>query len=145
MNEWNPELIAAIASTDDLHISPYRTDGTTFGTPTSIWSVVVDGNLYVRGYNGQNSRWYNAAVTQNAGRVRAAGRTADVLLAPVVGSGINDHLDDAYRRKYAGSPYLAHMLGTGPRSATVQSGRPERRSGGVVAGGPGRQPPSALG
>src|SRR6516164_1850920 len=34
------------------------------GTPTWIWSVAVDDALYVRGYNGQNSRWYQAAVRQ---------------------------------------------------------------------------------
>lgn len=37
---------------DDLHISPFREDGKTYGTPTWIWSVVVDGGLYVRAYNG---------------------------------------------------------------------------------------------
>jgi hypothetical protein len=33
------------------------------GTPTWIWSVVVDGALYVRA-----SRWHRAAVRQKAGR-----------------------------------------------------------------------------
>jgi hypothetical protein len=42
-----------IAEADDLHISPYREDGVTYGTPTWIWSVAVDGNLYVRAYNGK--------------------------------------------------------------------------------------------
>jgi hypothetical protein len=32
----------------------------TYGTPTWIWSVVVDGALYVRPYNGPDSRWYQA-------------------------------------------------------------------------------------
>jgi len=43
------------ARADDLDISPFREDGKTYGTPTWIWSVVVDGNLYVRGYNGRTS------------------------------------------------------------------------------------------
>jgi hypothetical protein len=41
-----------------LHISPFREDGVTHSTPTWIWSVAVDDALYVRGYDGQNSRWY---------------------------------------------------------------------------------------
>jgi Uncharacterized protein conserved in bacteria (DUF2255) len=46
-----------------------------------MWSVAVDDALYVRGYNGQNSRWYQAAVRQKAGRIRAAGMTkAEVSL-----------------------------------------------------------------
>ncbi|MBT2548890.1 DUF2255 family protein [Arthrobacter sp. ISL-65] len=63
MTLWNPAVLADIASTDDLHISPFRTDGTTYGTPTWIWSVVIDGGLYVRAYNGVDSRWHAAAST----------------------------------------------------------------------------------
>jgi hypothetical protein len=51
-----------IAAADDLHVSPFREDGATFGTPTWIWSVAVDGSLYVRAYNGRSSRWHQAAL-----------------------------------------------------------------------------------
>ena len=49
MNTWAKDELNKIAETDDLHISPLREDGKTYGTPTWIWSVVVDGALYVRG------------------------------------------------------------------------------------------------
>ena len=117
--QWSAADLRRIADTDDLHISPLREDGTTYGTPTWIWSVVVDGSLYVRGYNGQRSRWYQAAIRQKAGRIRAAGMTMDVSFEPVEGS-INDRIDDAYRRKYEGSQYLAPMFGDRARSATVR-------------------------
>jgi hypothetical protein len=70
MSAWSKEELRKIAESDDLHISPFREDGMTYGTPTWIWSVVVDGNLYVRAYNGTNSRWYQAAIKQEAGRSR---------------------------------------------------------------------------
>jgi hypothetical protein len=79
----------------------------------------VDGDLYVRAYNGKNSRWYQAALEQKAGRITAAGMTKDVTFEPVDGS-VNDRIDDAYRAKYHGSPYLAPMIGTRARSATVR-------------------------
>ena len=79
----------------------------------------MDGALYVRGYNGQQSRWYQAAVRQGAGRIRAAGITKEVVFEAVDGS-INNRIDDAYRAKYGGSPYLTPMIGTGARSATVR-------------------------
>ena len=60
-----------------LHIAPFRDDGVTYGTPTWIWSVAVDDALYVRAYNGQDSRWYQAAVRHKAGRVTAAGMTKE--------------------------------------------------------------------
>ena len=55
---WQRDMLKQIAEADDLHISPFREDGITYGTPTGIWSVVVDGELFVRGYNGTRSRWY---------------------------------------------------------------------------------------
>ena len=105
MSTWSKDELTKIAETDDLHISPLREDGKTYGTPTWIWSVVVDDELYVRGYNGQKSRWYQAAVRQKAGRITAAGITKEVTFEPVNGS-INDRIDDTYRAKYKGSPYL---------------------------------------
>ena len=119
MSSWKNDELRKIGETDDLHISPFRDDGETYGTPTWIWSVVVDGDLYVRAYNGKESRWYKAAVRQKAGRITAAGRTKEVTFEPVHGE-INEHIDDAYRTKYAGSPYLKPMIGAQARGATVR-------------------------
>ena len=118
-NAWPAAEIEAIGSTDDLHVAPFRADGKTYGTLTWIWSVVVDDALYVRAYNGQNSRWYKAAMQQQAGRISAAGMEKEVSFAPVDGP-INDRIDDAYRKKYSSSPYLELMIGKRARSATVQ-------------------------
>ena len=56
--------IQQIAEKDDFHIAPYRADGETFGTPTWIWVVETDGELFVRAYNGISSRWYQSAKEQ---------------------------------------------------------------------------------
>jgi hypothetical protein len=119
MTPWSKEELIKIAEADDLHIAPFREDGVTYGTPTWIWSVAVDDALYARGYNGQNSRWYNAALKQKAGRIIAAGMTTEVVFEPADGA-INDHIDEAYRVKYHSSPYLKPMIGTRARSATVK-------------------------
>jgi hypothetical protein len=116
---WATDELRRIAETDDLHISPFRDDGVTYGTLTWIWSVVVDDGLYVRGYNGQESRWYHAAMRLKAGRIRAAGMTKEVVFERAEGP-LNDRIDEAYRAKYAGSPYLKPMLGARARSATVR-------------------------
>lgn len=67
MTTWPKDELRKIAQADDLHISPFRDDGTTYGTPTWIWSVAVDDALYVRAYNGTKSRWYQAAMRQGRG------------------------------------------------------------------------------
>ena len=119
MTAWAPKELRRIAERDDLRIAPFREDGVTCGTPTWIWSVAVDGDLYVRAYNGQSSRWHQAAVRQKAGRIIAAGLTKEVAFAPVEGA-INDRIDEAYRAKYRGNPYLASMISAPARSAAVR-------------------------
>ncbi|HKD83113.1 MAG TPA: DUF2255 family protein [Terriglobales bacterium] len=119
MSPWPKNELRKIAETDDLHIAPLRDDGKTYGTLTWIWSVVMDDDLYVRAYNGKNSRWYKAALRQKAGRIAVAGMTKEVLFEPVDGP-INDRIDDAYRAKYKGSPYLTPMITGGARTATVK-------------------------
>jgi hypothetical protein len=116
---WSREDMRRIAESDDLHISPFREDGSTYGTPTWIWSVVVDGGLYVRAYNGADSRWYRAAMKQKAGRIIVADMTKEVTFEPV-GGPINDRIDDAYSVKYRGSPYLQPMISDRARAATVR-------------------------
>lgn len=115
---WPKEELRRIVSADDLHISPLREDGKTYGTPTWIWSVAVDDHLYVRAYNGPASTWYQAAMRQKAGRILAAGLTREVTFEAVKGP-INDRIDDAYRAKYHPSPYLKPMISESARSATV--------------------------
>jgi hypothetical protein len=112
MSPWTQEQLETIGSTDDFHISPYRADGNTPGTPNWIWSVVVDGNVYV-------PRWHRSAMTQRAGRIRAGGIETDVSFIPVDGE-INDRIDAAYSVKYARSPYLALMISNRTRAATVR-------------------------
>ena len=119
MSNWPKNELRKISETDDLHIAPLRDDGKTYGTLTWIWSVVVDDYLYVRAYNGKKSRWYKAALRQKAGRIRAAGMTREVVFEPINGP-INDRIDDAYRAKYKGSPYLNPMITGGARTATVK-------------------------
>ncbi|WGS31288.1 DUF2255 family protein [Bradyrhizobium sp. ISRA464] len=116
---WSKDELREIAVSDDLHIAPFRPDGKTYGTPTWIWSVVVDDTLYVRAYSGRQSRWYQAALTQKAGRITAAGMTKEVTFEPVEGK-INDRIDEAYRSKYRTSPYLDPMIGERARLATIR-------------------------
>jgi len=119
MATWPNDELHKIAEADDLHISPFREDGATYGTPTWVWSVVVDDDLYVRAYHGRDSRWYRAASEQKAGRITAAGLTKEVAFELVDGS-VNDRIDQAYRAKYRGNPYLEPMVGVQAREATVR-------------------------
>jgi hypothetical protein len=123
MIAWPKEELRKIVQADDMRIAPFGEDGMTCSTPTWILSVEVDDAIYVRSYNGQESRWYQAAVRQKAGRIQAAGRIIEVAFEPVDGAGdepINLRIDDAFREKYSRSPYLSAMTGKRARAATVK-------------------------
>ena len=119
MSGWTAGELAKIAGGDDLHVSPLRQDGRTYGTPTWIWPVAVDGRLYARAYNGTSSRWYQAAMRQGAGRITAAGMTRKVRFTAASAAN-EERIDAAYRQKYQGSPYLAAMTGARASAATVE-------------------------
>jgi hypothetical protein len=116
---WPADELRKITEAGYVHIAPFRKDGVTYGIPTRVWSVVVDGEIYVRSYTGQKSRWYQAAMRERAGRIIAAEMIADIRFEPVLGP-INDRIDSAYRAKYRGSPYLNAMIGEKVRGATVR-------------------------
>ena len=119
MNSWNEDDLRAIAESHDLYISPLREDGTTYGTPTLVWPLVVNGEVYVRAANGQQSSWFRAAVSQKAGRIRVGGKDYEVTFEPE-GNETAPAIDAAYEEKYNGSSAVPIMQGEGPKSATVR-------------------------
>ncbi len=118
-HKWRPGELKKIVDADDLKISPFRKDGTTYGTPTWIWNVTVKGDIYVRAYHGQKSSWYQAALHQKAGRIHTAGMVIEVAFIPVDGN-INSAIDSAYKRKYKNSPFLKAMISDKVKSATIK-------------------------
>lgn len=119
MTEWTADQLEKIEQNQDLYVAPFREDGTTYGTPTQTWALVVDGKVYVRAANGQDSRWYQAAVTQKAGRVRVSGTFYDVAFEDA-GADDESAIDAAYEAKYPGSSAVPIMQGPGPKSASVR-------------------------
>jgi hypothetical protein len=119
MSTWSKDELRKIAESEEPRISVLRAHGKTYSTPTTIWCVAVDGALYVRAYNGTNSRWHQAAIRERAGRITAAGITKEVSFEPVDGP-INDLIDAAYKAKYKDSEYLSPMISARARSATLK-------------------------
>lgn len=119
MTAWTGDQLAKIEDNQDLYVSPFREDGNTYGTLTQTWALVVDGNVYVRAANGPVSRWYQAAITQRAGRIRVSGTFYDVTFES---AGTDDEaaIDAAYEAKYPGSSAVPIMQGDGPKAASVR-------------------------
>lgn len=120
MSHWNNGELEAINDADDLKIAPFHEDLQTTGTPTWIWEVVVDNNLYVRAYSGVASRWYQSAIKQKRGKIIAAGKTINVTCDMVDDPHLLEEIDKAYHKKYSGSPYVSAMVGLRAKAATVR-------------------------
>lgn len=75
--------------------------------------------MYVRAYNGVNSRWYDAALKQKSGKIKVAGKEYVVHYEPISGE-INNQIDEAYKVKYATSPYLNSMISNRAKAATIK-------------------------
>ena len=103
---WNPELLTRIDAADDLKIAPYHPDMNTTGTPTWIWEVKVENRLFVRAYSGTRSKWYQAALSQQAGKILAIGQEFDVLFAKPSDPELESKIDQAYQKKYSSSSYV---------------------------------------
>lgn len=117
---WNRELLAKIDAADDLKIAPYRPDMNTTGTPTWIWEVTVDNRFFVRAYSGIRSKWYQAALSQRAGKIVAIGQEYDVRFVKPADPALESKIDRAYQIKYSGSSYVSAMTGARARAATVE-------------------------
>ncbi|CAM3723370.1 DUF2255 domain-containing protein [Occultella aeris] len=119
MTGWTAEQLASITDNDAFYVAPYRADGTTYGTDTETWALVVGEDVYVRAANGPQSRWYQAAITQRAGRVRVAGQYIDAVFEAAVAEN-EAAIDAAYEAKYPGSSAVPVMQGEGPKAAVVR-------------------------
>jgi hypothetical protein len=119
IHKWPPDDLERIAGKNDLKVAPFRDDGATYGTPTWVWNVAVEGDLYVRAYHGEKSSWYQAALKQKAGRIHAAGMVKEVTFERVKGA-VNNLIDKAYQVKYKKSKYLKSMISDKARKATIR-------------------------
>ena len=119
MSSWIAAELEVIGARHGLQVSPFREDGVTYGTPTWVWGVVVGSDVYARAYSGTASTWYQAAVRQQAGRIRCGRLIRNVTFEPVAGP-INDQIDAVYRAKYGSSKYVPEMTGERVRAATVR-------------------------
>jgi hypothetical protein len=116
---WRADDLDRITQADDFQVAPYRDNHVTIGAPNWTWSVAVDGELYVRAYNGTRSSWYQSAVRERAGQISAAGMKKLVAFEPVRGA-INERVDAAFRAKYGSSRYLEAMLSARASAATLR-------------------------
>lgn len=123
MTTWTKEELNIMSEAGDLFISIPNKDGSTHA-PTFVWGVVVDDQLYCRGYNGINAAWYLSAKREGKGHI-TMGDVNGSVNKNVSFEFINDFkdvdkIDAAYKQRFSGSEYLDDILTRKAQEATVK-------------------------
>ncbi|PWI15790.1 DUF2255 domain-containing protein [Streptomyces sp. Act143] len=114
MTAWTPEEQSLFRETYSLVL----TAGDTDHPGVEIGMAVVDGELYVRAYRGDRSRWYRAAHDHGHGTIRLGTVRRDVVLT-TDGLVLPAGLDAAFRGKY-GAVAAALVANPQARAATIR-------------------------
>jgi hypothetical protein len=118
VSEWTDDQLERIGVPEEVEIATVDAEGT--WRPFIIaWVVRVDQGLYVRSFHGTGGSWYRRAQGSGRGRIRADGREYDVSFEPPQ-PGAQPAISDAYRVKYATSPYMEPMVAPDVVAATLR-------------------------
>jgi hypothetical protein len=101
-----PESIDAAR---EVEIETSRSPGATVHR-TTIWAVVDDGEVYVRSWLGDTSRWYREVLANPDALVHAGGEQFPVRAIQSPDDASVAHASAGLERKYSDSSSLASML-----------------------------------
>jgi len=111
-------LVAAI---DQSRILGVRAGARSTHRFIGIWSVVVDGRVFVRSWTERPDGWYRTFLEDPLGTIRLGEREIPVRAIRARGERIRDAVDQAYAKKYAtpGSLEWVRGLRTNRRRETT--------------------------
>ena len=119
MGAWTEAELADIGEADELLIAPERRDGT-LQRSRIVWVVRHGHDVYVRSVNGPGGAWFRGLHARHAGHVSAGAVDADVVFEDA-DHGLDDEIDEEYRRKYGrSSTAVDRITSSDARSTTVR-------------------------
>lgn len=119
MSAWTKEELADFEKVEALQNKPYEDDGKSFEQDIPTWTVVVNGNLYVRGAKGKDTKWVNFGI-KNGGQVGVNGKTYEVSYKLVDNPNEIAAVSEAFKSKYPVGSILTMMTGDLASTATVK-------------------------
>ena len=124
-NGWRADELSTIDGNGEVEIATRRSDGM-LRAARIVW-IVRNGNaVYVRSVNGTTAAWYRGVQTCHEGKLSAGRLQRGVVFAEAgahagEGSGLDDALDAAYRRKYgSSSSAVARITADVARATTLR-------------------------
>ena len=92
------ETLDALGERREIQMITSRRDGSNASRP--VWSVVVDGQAYVRSYRGPSGAWYRRALADGRAAIAVDGETIEVSAEPEHDDELNRRISDAFQSKY---------------------------------------------
>lgn len=117
MSTWNAQDLATLTRAGEIQVAGRRKDGSS-RTLTTVWHVVVDGELFVRSVYGPDGQWYKGVMRHREGFVRWGGQTHEVTFVP--DSGADDAIDAVYFAKYGNGVPSQHITSATATTTTLR-------------------------
>jgi hypothetical protein len=107
---WNPAILSALGSADEVDIAPAREDGS-LRPGVTIWSIRVGDDLYIRSWKGAGAGWFRHLTATGGGTISVTGGGAQqsVFAREEHDASINAAIDAEYLRKYSTTSYASAM------------------------------------
>jgi len=117
MPTWTPEELDSLDRTREIRVAGRRDDGS-LRPLTIVWTVVVDGAVYVRSYKGADGKWYQGVLRGMTGAISWNGQQRDVAYHP--DDAHDDAIDDAFFAKYGDTGSTRAMVAPGAVATTLR-------------------------
>jgi hypothetical protein len=126
---WTSEELANITTTEEVHVSSVRRDGS-LSPGMTIWAVSVDGDVFIRSTDGPHKPWFRAARNRRRGQLAVGAATYPVQFLDASDAD-RGPIDAEYRRKYRHRPaYNVNRAAGSLATLQLVPVRPERLTGG---------------
>lgn len=97
--QFDLESLGLSDEVKEVHIETRRDEGSPMHS-TIVWTVVVEGEVFVRSVRGSKGRWYRELVANPTGALRVDGNRIAVGATPATEDPVTQTVSDAYRSKY---------------------------------------------
>jgi hypothetical protein len=119
MAGWTNDELKEFETAEALQNRPYADNGSDFEQDIPTWTVADNGNLYVRGAKGKDTKWVDFG-TRNGGRVGVNNQNYEVKYEVVNDPAEIEAVSRAFTNKYPAGSILTMMTSKVAESATIK-------------------------
>jgi hypothetical protein len=107
--QFDSSIVQQLAATEEIDIETRSAPDQPVHRAT-IWVVTNGDDVYVRSVRGPRGRWYRELIANPPGAIWFDGQRVPVRAVPASDAATVTRASEAYRQKYAASPYMPPLL-----------------------------------